>query len=110
MSPSVNFDLGEREDHSRAAFHCCSLPFQKLFQEVPWKHEVIIWLHGAGFLFADDGNVGPYSARTMFVRVAIGSKIDEAIVNVAPLKDRVTLSGCAIDVNIFAISFDILDK
>src|SRR5258708_32995476 len=85
-------NLRQRKDHSGTIENGLSFPFQKFIGKVPRQHEIIIRPQRARFLFTDNWDLAIESLSTEFVRVTLGSEINDPIVDTAPLKNGVAFS------------------
>src|SRR5688572_10201086 len=99
-----DLDLGERKNHPDAGVEHPGFALEELVREMPREHEVVIRLHLARLVFTDDRYVRSDGARAELVGIPLRGALDDAMVDAAPLQDRVALRGRAVDVNLLAFA------
>src|SRR5690242_20171932 len=86
-----DFDGRQRKNETYTLVQKRFFARKKLFLEMPWKHQIVIWFHRSRFFLADNGNLGAYRFCSVFFRISVRGAIDDRIVYTAPLQNRVSL-------------------
>ena len=86
-----------------AAVEVVALALEELVEEVPRQHQVVVGVHLARLLLADDRDPGPDRLRAPLVGVAVGGVRDQRLVELGVLEDRVALGRGAVDVDRLAV-------
>src|SRR5690606_30281476 len=84
---------------SNATFQGEFFTFEKLFFKMPGEYEIVIGFHLPALLFANNGNICTKGAGSEFIGISFGCIINQAVVDTAPLQNRITLCRCAVNMN-----------
>src|SRR6266571_6280005 len=97
------FNGWKRKDEADAALQCFSFTLDELFFEVPGQNQVIIGIHGSRFRLANDRNISAQRMGAILVGIALGRKVNDSIVDVTPLQNRISFGGGSIDMNLLSL-------
>src|SRR4030042_5513213 len=77
---------------------------------MPRQNKVIIWIHRPGFRLTDNWNIRPGCLGPVLISVPFGSKINDGLIDSAPLKYCVPFCRSTINMYFLAFLFKVLEE